>query len=140
MICTFFGRQDTPCEVKALLKSAVVDMIVTEGVNTFLVGNNGRFDYYAQCVLQELKDVGADIDYSIVLSRPNEKALSNHQNATVFPEEMENIIPRFAISKRNDWMIRQSSFVIAYAPNQYSNSGRWCAKARKRGLKVIDLG
>ena len=105
----------------------------------FLVGNNGNFDFYAQCVLRELKTEGYGICFDIVFSHLGENALSQNQSETVFPEGLEKALPRFAISKRNDWLIKNSSYLIAYVVHTFSNSYKWMQKASKRGLKIINL-
>lgn len=73
MNCTFFGHRDVTCEVKELLKSAILDLIDKEHINNFLVGNNGNFDFYVQCTLAELKKEGVDISFAIVLSHLGKK-------------------------------------------------------------------
>ena len=90
-------------------------------------------------VLEELKNDGVGASFDIVLSRVNEKALSENQRETVFPEELEKSIPKFAISKRNDWLIKNSSILIAYVEHRFSNSSKLLEKAIKRGLEVINL-
>ena len=113
MNCAIFGHHDAGAEVKPLLKEAIIYLVQDKHIRNFPVGNNGNFDFYAQCVLQELKLEGVNINFSIVLSHIEESSLSKNQNETIFPEELENAIPRFAIFKRNEWIIKKSSFLIA---------------------------
>ena len=139
MNCTFIGHRDAPNEIKKIVKETIVCVIKREGVKKFFVGNNGNFDFYVQCVLQELKEEGEDIHFDIVLSRLDEKAITGNQNKTIFPEGLEKAAPKFSIVKRNDWLIRNSSILIAYVPYKISNSGRIMEKAYKRGLKIINI-
>ena len=139
MVCTFFGNKDAPSSVKEKLKRTIKGLIDEKGAVCFYVGNNGNFDLFVQKVLSELKDEGAAIDYAIVLSSLGEVALGGNQERTIFPVEMENVPPRFAISRRNEWMIKKSDCLIAYAKHQFSNSRKWVEKASKKGLQVIDL-
>ena len=99
----------------------------------FPVGNNGNFDFYAQCLLRELKNEGFKINFSIVLSRLGELSVSKNQSDTIFPEEPENGLPKFAISKRNEWLIKKSSFLITYTKHKFSNSQKWLEQAIKKG-------
>lgn len=80
-----------------------------------------------------------NVSYSIVLSRPDEKALSGDQSHTIFPEELDGAPPKFAVSKRNEWMLKRSLTVIAYVKSYFSNSQKWIDRAEKRGLSVINL-
>ena len=138
MNCTFFGHRDATEDVKKRLKEAILYLVNTEGVRSFMVGNNGNFDYYAQCVLQKIKKEGENISFKIVLSKIDEMALTD-QSQTIFPEGFEKNLPRFAISKRNEWLIKNASFIIAYVKNKYSNSAKLVAKCAKKGLRIINL-
>ena len=139
MNCAIFGHHVAGEEVKPLLKEAILYLVQDKHIRNFLVGNNGNFDFYAQCVLQELKPEGVNINFSIVLSHIEESSLSKNQNETIFPEELENAIPRLAIFKRNEWIIKKSSFLIAYAKNKFSNSHKWIDRARKKGVQIINI-
>ncbi|MBQ3483239.1 MAG: hypothetical protein IJA78_03590 [Clostridia bacterium] len=140
MICTFFGHKDTPIyEIRSALKAVISELIDKTGVLTFYVGNNGNFDFAVQSILKELASEKENIKYSIVLSFIGEHALSGDQDVTVFPEGLEKTPPRFAISKRNEWLIQNSDLVIAYTKYSFSNSCKWVEKAKKRGLTVINL-
>lgn len=138
MVCSFFGHKDTPDNAKFALREIILKLLSEECVD-FWVGNNGNFDFLVQCTLQELKKQGQRLNYSIVISRPDEKALSGEQSATVFPEELENSIPRYAISKRNSYLIKNSSFIIIYVKNKFGNSYKWASSALKKGVAVINI-
>ena len=137
MNCTFFGHRDAPNHIKSALKDAILKCI-NAGVTQFYVGNNGNFDFLAQCLLRQMSKEHS-IKYSIALSYINEKAIAGDQEATIFPEGLELVPPRFAISKRNDWLLSCCSVVIAYSSHKPSNSQKWIEKAQKRGLNVIML-
>ena len=74
-----------------------------------------------------------------MLSRPDEKAIFSEQFFTLFPDGLEKTPPRFAISKRNDWLIKKSQIVIAYVDNRFTNSHKWIEKAKNKGIDVINL-
>lgn len=138
MNCTFFGHRDAPSTIKPRLKETIMQLL-NEGIKHFYVGNNGSFDLLAQESLAELANDGLDIKYNIVLSYINELAMSGNQQATIFPEGQELAIPKFAISKRNEWLLNNSSVVIAYVRYSVSNSYKYIEKARKNGLAVVNL-
>ena len=140
MICTFFGHKDTTENIKEKIKNTIIQLIEKDGIKNFYVGNNGNFDLFVQQILNELIRKYTNLEYYIVLSRIDETAISLNQKATIFPERLENIPPRFAISKRNEWMISKSSFAVCYANHKFSNAFTWIEKAKKKGLEVINLG
>lgn len=137
MICTFIGARDTPFTLREHIKKAVVNLIF-KGVYEFCVGNNGNFDHMVQSVLFELRSE-YNIKFDIVLSYLDEVALIGNQAFTIYPEELANVPKRFAISKRNDYLLKKSNIVICYVNNTYSNSYKFTQKALKKGYTVINL-
>ena len=133
MNCTFFGHRDAPYVLKSKVKKTILEL-KSNDIELFYVGNNGNFDLLVQEVLEEL-----GVEYQIVLSRINEEAISGNQENTFFPEGLEFALPKFAISKRNEWLLKNSSIVISYCKNSYSNVYKWLEKARKIGLDIISL-
>lgn len=139
MICTFFGHKDTSDILRDKLKTAIEGLIVSHGVKMFYVGNNGAFDSLVQHTLDEIEKEYPEISFCVVLSYLGERTLPPVQDKTVFPEGQENALPRYAISKRNTWLINHSDFVICYVKHKFSNSYKWLEKAGKKGLTVINL-
>ena len=139
MICTFFGHRDAPDNIRNLLKSTVLTLINKNGVKKFYIGNNGNFDFLAQSILEEVVKSETSVEYFIVISTLGEKVVFGNRNNTLFPEGLETALPKFAISKRNDWLIKNADFAITYVRNSYSNAYKLATKAKKKGLTVINL-
>lgn len=59
---------------------------------------------------------------------------------TVLPEGVEIGPPRFAIDRRNRWMVRQADAVIAYVTRDWGGAARYSAMARRKGVTLINLG
>lgn len=107
-VCTFFGHRDCPASLKPKLRAVVVDLIEQHGVDRFYVGRQGSFDAMTRAVLRELAEVYPHISYAVVLERlPGQKdeAVWDFSD-TIFPEGLEIVPPRFAIARRNEWMLR----------------------------------
>lgn len=120
-----------------------VENLITEyGVNIFYVGNNGQFDHLVAAVLRELKSRHPQISYSIVLAYLPEREKEHNQlsyTETFYPEGLEDTPPRFAISKRNKWMVQQSEYVIAYVEHSFGGAAQFTEYARKKHRTVINL-
>ena len=138
MICTFIGHRDTPNSLMESIKKAIIELI-NNGIKDFYVGNNGRFDFLVQTALAEISKTNSAINCRIVLSYINEMAISGNQELTVFPEELSSVPKRFAISKRNEYLLKKSSVIICYVNNTFSNSYKYMEKARRKGLTVIRI-
>lgn len=140
--CTFFGHKDTPESVKADLYAAIETLIVEHGVETFYVGNQGHFDFYTRAALRQLQQK-YPIRYAVVLVyMPGEKTeydVYGDNDDTMLPEGIEEVHPKYAISWRNDWLLRQSNFVIAYIHHNWGGAARYVQKAYRQGKTVINL-
>ena len=134
MICSFFGHHNASDKIRSTLE-LTIKHLMSQGVNDFLVGNNGNFDYLAQCVLSEYSKKYGSINFTVVFSNINEHAIFANCHQTIFPEGLEKAPPRFRISKRNDWMLRRSQIVIFYLKNQFSNNQIFLKKLKKWGYK-----
>lgn len=140
--CTFFGHKNTPLNTKSLLEKTVVDLIENKDVTIFYVGNQGNFDGLAISVLKKLSNLYPQIRYSIVLAYlPPKKSDYLHENFqnTIFPDFLTTTPPKFAIHKRNSWMLRNSDFVITYIKNPFGNSAQFYEKAKRSNKTVINL-
>ena len=138
MICTFFGHKNAGSDVKEKIKHTV-ESLIDDGVLDYYVGNNGNFDYYVQAVLAEIMKKNEEVRLTVVLSHLDERAMVADQECTLFPEGLEIALPRFAISKRNDWLIKNSQIAVIYVNNSFSNSYKLMEKARKKGLEIINI-
>lgn len=138
MNCCFIGHADTPFELRSKLKETITDLI-SQGTLNFYVGNNGNFDLLVQEVLTDMIKEGQPINLNVVLSYHNEEVIRAEQKYTLYPEGLENTPLRFAIAKRNDLLIKKSQILVAYVRHSFSNSHRWISKAKKKGLKIINL-
>ena len=138
MNCCFIGHVDVPFSIRGKLKEKLTDLI-SAGVLDYYVGNNGNFDWLVQDVLTDMINEGQPINLYVVLSYPDERSIRADQIYTVYPEGLDNTPLRFAISKRNDLLIKNSQILVAYVKHRFSNSHRWIDKAEKKGLKIINL-
>lgn len=134
--CTFFGHRDCSEAVRGQVKRAVEDLILHHGVDTFYVGSQGRFDAIVRGVLREL-ETEYPIRYAVVLAAMP----SGQEDAsdTMLPEGIEAIHPRYAIDWRNNWMLKQSDFVITYITHSWGGAAKFAEKARKAGKALVDI-
>ena len=139
MVCTFFGHKDTPKEIEPTLRSTLIDLIENKNVNVFYVGNNGNFDTMVRRQLEDLFHV-YHITYNVVLAYlPTEKNKYDDLTHTIYPEGLETVPKRFAISWRNKWMIQQSDVVVTYVTHNFGGAAQFKAMAERLNKYVINL-
>lgn len=139
LACTFFGHRDCPSDLKPLLKYVILDLIATHGVDMFYVGHQGGFDSLVRGVLRELEQEYSEVRYAVVLAYTPSGAPAADAADTMLPEGVELVHPRYAISRRNNWMLQQSDFVIAYVAHSWGGAARYMQKAIRSGKIVINL-
>ena len=139
MVCTFFGHKDTPKEIEPTLRSTLIDLIANKNVNVFYVGNNGNFDTMVRHQLEDLSHI-YPVTYSVVLAYlPTEKNKYDDLSNTIYPEGLETVPKRFAISWRNKWMIQQSDVVVTYVTHNFGGAAQFKEMAQKLRKAVINL-
>ncbi len=136
--CTFFGHRDTPDEIKPKLKSAIIDLIENHNVTMFYMGCEGSFDKMAYSTLKELKSLYPHIDYVRVLAFMPRKTNEDYSN-TILPEVVATSHPRYAISRRNEWLVEKCDYVVAYVLTSYGGAYRYYTLAKQKGKSIINL-
>lgn len=139
MTATFFGHKDTPKEIEPTLRSTLIDLIENKNVNVFYVGNNGNFDTMVRRQLEDLSQT-YPITYSVVLAYlPTEKNKYDDLSNTIYPEGLETVPKRFAISWRNKWMIQQSDIVVTYVTHNFGGAAQFKKIAERFKKTIITL-
>lgn len=140
--CTFFGHRDCPSSIKPKLREVLIDLIENHAVDMFYVGQQGAFDGLVRSVLKELVSVYPYIRYAVVLERlpsKRDEFCPRDYSDTMLPEGIETIHPRFAISWRNKWMIKQSDYVVIYITHYWGGAAQFAEMADRQKKTVINL-
>jgi len=140
--CTFFGHRDTPKEIEPLLHSTLIDLIENHNVHCFLVGNEGNFDRLVRKELKLMKIDYPHIMFSVVLAyMPGEKDnyCTEDWDETICPYLFDKLSPRYAIPKRNRWLINNSDYVVTYVKRTIGGAAQYKELAEKKGKTVINL-
>lgn len=109
--------------------------------SVFYVGNQGRFDSLVLSVFRELLHEGMKPDFCVVLAYHPTKANVPDipPEYTFYPEGIESVPKRFAISWRNRWMVNRSDVVICYICHEYGGAAKFVNVAQKKGKQIINL-
>ena len=138
--CTFFGHRECPDSLKSQLQEVLIDLITNHNIDMFYVGNQGRFDAIVRGVLRELKKEYPQINYAVVLAYiPGKQNEYDDYSDTMLPDGIEAVHPRYAISWRNNWMLRQSDYVVTYIAHTWGGAAQFAKKAEKQRKTIINL-
>ena len=139
--CTFFGHRDCPDTIKPKLRQVLIDLIENHNVDMFYVGNQGRFDAIVRGVLRDLQHEYPQINYAVVLAyMPGKQTEYDDHSDTMLPEGIESVHPRYAISWRNNWMLKQSDYVVTYITHSWGGAAQYAAKAKTQRKIILKLG
>ena len=141
-VCSFFGHQDST-GIDEIIIYRVVKALMLQGVDTFYVGNQGRFDREVYKSLKRLKKIFPQIHYSVVLAYPPGKRRRYElydEGCTMYPEEVADGPARFAIDRRNRWPISKSDYCVCYINHTWGNAYKYAMMARRCAVTVINLG
>ena len=136
--CTFFGHK----EVYGLNRERLlctIEELIRQGIDTFYVGNQGQFDGIVYSCLKQLRKSYPHIYVCVVLAYlPTENRPGEDLADAMYPE-IEGP-PRFAIARRNRWMIQESQYCVCFVDHTWGGAYQFAKLAKKQGLKLINIG
>lgn len=140
MKITFCGHKEVADreDVEKWVYMVCRDM-VHKGANEFYLGGYGGFDCLCADFLRELKKEQPHIRRILVLPYLNGSMPAEGYDATVYPP-LESVPRRFAISRRNEWMVRECDAVIAYVAHSWGGAAKTLkyAKRKKKSILLFD--
>lgn len=131
--------------IRPKLKKEIVNLIENEGVTEFYNGCKGNFDWLCIDVVRELKQDYPSIKSCAILAYrlgkdPEYENLTYENFDQIIYPGLENTPLRFAIVKRNEWMVKNSDFLIAYVNRGWGGAAKTLEYAeKKKHIKVVNL-
>lgn len=148
MYCTFCGHSNKSYyDIYDQLKTEIIKM-ADRGVTTFFSGGYGDFDLTCIAAVGEIKKDFPRIKNYIVLAYRDETHISkyeficNRYNAETLYTLEDYVIPKFAITQRNKWMVDNSDYMIAFVDYTWGGAYTTLKYAKRKNsniLKIINL-
>ena len=137
MTVTFCGHRtlEHSVQVKSWLREVVCDLI-GQGANIFLLGGYGAFDLMAAHIVHELKAEFPDIESTLVLAYLSTDIDLQLYDNSLYPP-LEDVPPRYAISRRNRWLVENSDIVVAYVQHSWGGAATTLSFATRKGKPII---
>ena len=101
----------------------ILPSLIEGGAATFYLGGYGDFDSLAAAAVRRQKAVYPHITAILVLAYLNREIDISRYDSTTYPP-LENVPPRYAIVRRNEWMVRESDVVISGVTHGWGGAGR----------------
>ena len=145
MIITFCGHSDFlfSDDVKQQLKNILVSEIRKNPTCKFYLGGYGDFDSFCLRSLRELKKEFQDIELIFITPYIDKnysrlKFAKYHYDDIIFPP-LESVPRKFAILKRNEWMVEEADLVIAYVKYSWGGAAKTLEYANRKKKQIINL-
>ncbi len=143
-IVTFFGHRNF--QENAKLRERFFDFlhVYDDTPVDFYLGGYGKFDGFAlrNCKAYQKTNPQARLVYvTPYLGKTlddHREYLQKHYDEILYPP-IEDVPLKFAICKRNEWMVEQADLVIAYVDCHYGGAYKALLHAKRRKIVYVNL-
>lgn len=112
--------------------------LVAEGADYFLLGGYGGFDSLAAHAEYDLKRDNPQIHSTLVIPYLNRNYDTKLYDDTTYPP-LEGVPLKYAISKRNEWMVDQADVVVAYVQHSWGGAAATLRYAESKHKRIIRI-
>ena len=136
MTITFTGHAfvSSYAAVKEKVKQQLRAYVDGARAITFYLGGYGDFDEICASVCRELKEKYRDLE-AVFVTPYLKKIETNYKlglyDSSIYPP-LESVPPKYAISKRNEWMMANADLVIAYVKKSYGGAYKSLQVAKRK--------
>lgn len=138
---TFCGHSKLSEKEKILLKKELnkkLEKLISNGACTFLLGGYGDFDRICAYVIRELKKQYSHIESVFVTPYINKEYNTELYDGSEYPP-IENVPLRYAISKRNEYMVEKADVIIAYVNHSWGGAATTLEYAKRKHKNIQEL-
>ncbi len=138
MKVTFCGHSELYRQEESVAAwlNAILPPLIEQGADKFYLGGYGKFDSLAAEAVRRQKRHYPQIEAILVLAYLNHTTDAAGYDRTVYPP-LENVPPRYAIIKRNYWMVEAADAIISYVTHDWGGAAKTLAHAKKKQKIII---
>lgn len=145
MKVTFCGHADAHLLEKELkiLENSVVEIVKQNQNCQFYLGGYGNFDFLCYELLTKIKEKYNGIERIFVTPYIADNYSKLKDNAKIYDSviypEIENCPLKFAIERRNKWMIKNADIVICFVNRNYGGAYKTLQYAKSQKKEYINV-
>ena len=145
MVITFCGHSNCffSDEEKEKLKQLLIKEIRKNPTCKFYLGGYGDFDSLCLRTLRELKADFPNIELLFITpyldNNYSKLQLAKYYYDDIIFPPIENVPRKFAILKRNEWMVDSADLVIAYVKYSWGGAAKTLEYANRKKKQIINL-
>ena len=145
MVITFCGHSDydeSEEDEKRLIKF-LEETIQGKSVK-FYLGGYGKFDAFALRCVKKYKEKNLKAEVLFITPylgkwlEERKDVMEKEYDKILYPE-LENVPKKFAIAKRNEWMVKQADYIFAYVNTHHGGAYKTLLYAKKQKKPYINL-
>ena len=139
----FIGHREVPdfSSVQERVEYVVEELLKKHEFVEFYVGRNGVFDLLVASTIKRIKREWGQNRCALILVIPypvaDMDAYEKYYDDVDYPSELKNVHYKAAIPKRNEWIVKRSSMLIAYVNHDYGGAAQCLKKAIEYGLDIV---
>ena len=141
MIITFCGHADFRGGEE--YEEKIISVLRKKRADEVYLGGCGNFDSFAyKCALKYKKEEDPNLKLTLVtpyLDGEQKKGFFDGEYDGIIYPSLENVPRRFAISRRNEWMVDNADIMIAFVERAFGGAYKTLSYAGKRKKKVINI-
>ena len=137
MIVTFCGHREVfDPETVGVWLNKTVEELIREGADCFYLGGYGQFDALAAVAVRKQKERSPRIRSVLVLPYLDRKYDVSDYDETVYPP-IESVPKRYAVLRRNEYMIDRSDVVIAFVTHSFGGAYKTLCYAKRKQKRIV---
>ena len=114
----------------------ILPSLIEGGVTTFYLGGYGDFDALAASAVRKQKETYPHIELTLVLAYLDREIDASRYDSTTYPP-LEKVPRRYAILRRNEWMVSVSDVVISGVLHSWGGAARTLEFAQRKNKVVL---
>lgn len=146
MIVTFCGHRDfqETGDIKGRLMGILATLAKNNETLICYTGGYGAFDRFAARCVKEAQKTAKNIrnclvvPYLTVAMQRELKEREGFFDEVIYPA-LENVPPKYAILRRNKWMVERADLVIGYITHNFRGAAKTWQYAKRKGVALINL-
>jgi hypothetical protein len=114
----------------------ILPSLIEGGATTFYLGGYGAFDGLAAAAVRKQKESYPHIELVLVLAYLDREIDASRYDSTTYPP-LEKVPRRYAILRRNEWMVCESDVVISGVLHSWGGAARTLEFAQRKNKVVL---
>ena len=146
MTVAFFGHRFVIEDIKDEIERVILENINSGEELVFYLGGYGSFDYQCASVCKKIKNEIGNCETVLVtpyLTDSHQEKIKEWMKLKMYDSvlypPLEKVPLKFAISKRNEWMISEADLIIVYVKRCFGGAYNALKYAKRKKKRIINL-